>query len=81
MINCRHVIQRLWEYMDGELPQDEAEGIRAHLAECARCNPQYQFQFRFLGALVRAHVRQAAARPEFVDRLRATLGTIGEDLS
>lgn len=80
MTDCRHVITRLWEYLDGELPAEEAEPIRAHLAECARCNPQYQFEFAFLGALVRAHAAQDVPRPEFVDRLRGALAAIGEDL-
>lgn len=80
-MDCRHVIQRMWEYLDGEAPPAVAEGIRAHLAECARCNPQYQFQFRFLRSLVRAHEGQDAARPEFLGKLRRTLHSIGDDLT
>ena len=51
MIDCRHVIRRMWELLDGEVPPTEAEEIRAHLAECARCNPEYQFQLAFLSAV------------------------------
>jgi anti-sigma factor (TIGR02949 family) len=79
--DCRGVLDRLWEYLDGEMPQRDAEAIRAHLAGCEHCNPQYRFQLRFLNALVRAHAAREVPRPEFVRRLRATLGTIGRDLA
>ncbi len=81
MSDCREVISRLWEYLDGELPPDEAHRIRLHLAKCAHCNPQYKFQLRFLNALVQAYAAREVPRPEFVSRLRATLDGIGDDLT
>ena len=80
MTDCRTVIRRLWEYLDGELPRGEADAIRAHVAECAHCNPQYKFQLRFLNALLRAHAQREVPRSEFVSRLRDALGSIGGDL-
>jgi mycothiol system anti-sigma-R factor len=80
MIDCRHVINRMWEYLDGEVEPAEAEEIRAHLAECARCNPQYQFQFAFLGAVVRAHGALAGPPPALAGRVRDALDQIGPDL-
>ena len=80
MTDCRKVLARLWEFLDGEIPQQEAREIREHLAACAHCHPRYRFQLRFLNALVRAHASGAVPRPEFVRRLREALADIGEDL-
>ena len=44
MIPCEHALSRLWEYLDGELPSSEDEAVRAHLAVCSRCYPEYDFQ-------------------------------------
>lgn len=73
MIDCHDVMKQLWEYVDNELPPDEARAIADHLARCARCNPQHRFQVAFLAAIVRAHARRAEPRPGFAARLRAAL--------
>jgi anti-sigma factor (TIGR02949 family) len=44
VIPCDQVIAKLWEYLDGELSEDQAEKVRAHLDICGRCFPQYNFQ-------------------------------------
>ncbi len=81
MSDCQDVLRQLWEYLDGELPAGEAEEIREHLADCAHCNPQYEFQLRFLDALVKAYAAREVPHPEFVRRLRAALDGIGDDLT
>jgi mycothiol system anti-sigma-R factor len=44
VIQCEEALQRLWEFLDGELqPKDEAE-VRRHLEMCSRCYPRYDFQ-------------------------------------
>jgi len=70
MLSCREVIEQLWDYLDGELPAERMEQIAEHLAECGRCYPQYQFEFKFLEALARQP--QTAPRPprELVERLQ-----------
>ena len=72
MIDCQHVMRRLWAYVDGELPEHEVHDLREHIAVCGRCGPQYRFQLAFLGPVARAG---AAVRPraEFVQRLRSAL--------
>lgn len=80
MSDCRSVIERLWEFLDGELPSAESDSIRTHLAECEACNPQYKFQLRFLNALVRAYAARELPHPEFARRLRGALDGIGDDL-
>jgi anti-sigma factor (TIGR02949 family) len=81
MSDCQSVIRQLWEYLDGELPAGEAEEIREHLAACAHCYPQYEFQLRFLDALVKAYAAREVPQPEFVRRLRATLDTMDDSLA
>jgi len=72
MIDCRHAMMRLWEYLDGELPADEVDALREHLAHCARCYPQYRRRLAFL-ALVSRAAAAGAPRPEFVHRLRTAI--------
>ncbi len=36
-MNCRELVQKLIEYLDGDLTPEEAERIRAHLDECPPC--------------------------------------------
>ncbi len=53
MISCQAVITELWDYLDGELPVARAALIADHLTECARCYPQYRFEYAFLAAVAR----------------------------
>ena len=54
MLDCDAVMRQLWDYLDGELTAERMEAIRAHLALCARCYPQYEFERAFLETLARA---------------------------
>jgi anti-sigma factor (TIGR02949 family) len=53
-VDCETVMRQLWDYLDGELTAERMAAIRAHLAVCARCYPQYEFERAFLTALARA---------------------------
>ncbi len=74
MIDCQDVMKRLWEYLDGELPDEDVAKLREHVAICGRCSPQYRFQIAFLGLVARAAAAQGP-RPEFRRRLIAALGS------
>jgi anti-sigma factor (TIGR02949 family) len=52
-LDCVHVIHRLWDYLDGRVPEDEREQIVAHLAWCHGCASHYQFEHEFLSAVGR----------------------------
>lgn len=58
MVPCDHVIARLWEYIDGELNEESAARVRAHLDICSRCFPQYDFQRAF-----KEFTRRSAQKP------------------
>lgn len=70
MLDCESVMQQLWDYLDEELSAERMAAIRAHLAVCAHCYPQYEFERAFLTALDRA--RQEHSDPS---RLRARVAS------
>jgi anti-sigma factor (TIGR02949 family) len=50
-IDCRAALDQLWEYLDGELSPEKMESVRTHLALCARCYPEHDFEKAFLEAV------------------------------
>ncbi len=75
MVSCRDVIEQLWDYLDGELPPERVEEFAAHLAGCARCYPQYRFEFAFLEALARQRDNHAGPPQALVRQLRLLIST------
>jgi len=69
MISCQEVITELWDYLDGELPAERAAAIADHLAECARCYPQYRFEYAFLAAVARQRARDPGPSAALVERV------------
>lgn len=53
MLDCDAVMRQLWDYLDGELTPDRMDSMREHLALCARCHPQLDFERSFLDVLAR----------------------------
>jgi mycothiol system anti-sigma-R factor len=43
MMPCSEVMERLWAFIDGELPAEEEQAVQAHLEVCGRCFPQYDW--------------------------------------
>ena len=75
MVSCREVIEQLWDYLDAELPPERMQELAVHLAECARCYPQYEFAFAFLGALARQREQLPGPAQALVDQLRLLIST------
>lgn len=75
-MDCRAVIRVLWDYIDGELPLDEVEAMRSHLALCKRCYPQYAFEIAFLEKL--AELRTTAPVPSDALRTRVEASMVGD---
>jgi anti-sigma factor (TIGR02949 family) len=69
MISCREVITELWDYLDGELPAERAAAIADHLAECARCYPQYRFEYAFLSAVARQRAQGPGPSAALVEKV------------
>jgi anti-sigma factor RsiW len=36
-MNCKETENKIWDYIDGRLPENQAAEIEAHLNECAEC--------------------------------------------
>ena len=51
--SCADVIERMFEYLDGELTADVDGRIREHLAACQRCYPEFEHERVFLRFLER----------------------------
>ncbi|MCY7380142.1 MAG: zf-HC2 domain-containing protein, partial [Gemmatimonadaceae bacterium] len=74
MLDCESVMRQLWDFLDGELTSDRMAAIRAHLALCKRCYPQYQFEESFLAAVAarrRHHSDPQRLRARVADALEA----------
>lgn len=74
MLDCNAVMRQLWDYLDGELTLETEQAVRAHLAVCKRCYPQYRFESAFLRALAasrREHPGPASLKARVLGLLRA----------
>jgi anti-sigma factor (TIGR02949 family) len=60
---CAEALEKLEAYLDGELPADRLDGIRAHLAACYPCTDRASFEEQL----------RAIVRRECVDRAPASL--------
>lgn len=58
-ISCEQAIERVYEFLDGELDPDWTERVREHLEVCRRCYPHFNFERIFLD-----HVRSKGLCPE-----------------
>ncbi|MBW3552401.1 MAG: zf-HC2 domain-containing protein [Gemmatimonadetes bacterium] len=65
-IGCQEALQRLYEYLDGELTPDTTEEVRRHIDLCAGCYPEVRSATEFRDALHRA----ALGQPLCPDALR-----------
>ena len=45
---CAEVIERVYEFLDGELTPDVDARIREHLAACTHCYPEFEHERVFL---------------------------------
>jgi anti-sigma factor (TIGR02949 family) len=66
-------MERLWEFVDGELPGDEEQAVREHLEMCGRCFPQYDWHrayARFVRSAAKRMDNPALRRRVFAALLR-----------
>ncbi len=76
---CDEVLERIYEFLDGELTPEVDARIRVHLAECARCFPEFEHERVFLRFLEQ-HAQIERAPPAFRRRIVKALlleGTSG----
>ena len=59
--NCREALERVYEYLDGELSAADAASIKEHFERCQQCYPVLKYCESFQEALVRAADCQCCA--------------------
>ncbi len=47
-LDCEHVLQLVWQFLDGEMDEAYYLEIQAHITACADCGPRYEFHRRLL---------------------------------
>jgi mycothiol system anti-sigma-R factor len=71
---CEEVLQRAYEYIDGELGQLDYTKIKVHLDECAHCLDEYHHD-ELVKALVRRSCTETAPE-QLRSRILATITTL-----
>ena len=69
---CDAIVERSYEFLDGELPPDTSTLIRDHLANCSSCRRAVQMDQAFLSFLER-RIRIEPAPPELRERIAESL--------
>lgn len=68
-MNCQEALQRLYEYLDGELTPEDAEEVRHHVEVCAACYPEVKATREFQALLQRAADGQPLCPGDLRDRI------------
>ncbi|MEX2473308.1 MAG: mycothiol system anti-sigma-R factor [Gemmatimonadota bacterium] len=68
MMSCHEAMDRLWEFLDGEMSGEDRQALQRHLEVCGRCYPAYDFQRAYLEYTRRLATREQAP-PELRKRL------------
>jgi mycothiol system anti-sigma-R factor len=73
--SCRDALERVYEYLDGELPTADAAQIRRHFEQCQECFPVLKYCESFQEALARAATCQGCAPDDLKQKIRELLKT------
>ena len=58
-VNCQQALDKLFEFLDAELPEADGDRIREHLAYCEPCLAEYDIE-EHVRALVRRSCSECA---------------------
>lgn len=75
MISCEEAVEKVYEYLDGELDAEMMERIREHIQVCKRCYPYFNFERIFLD-----HIRSKGLRSERSEQLETRIRDMLRDL-
>jgi mycothiol system anti-sigma-R factor len=67
-VDCREVLDRVYEYLDGEMGAGDIDRIRQHLDECSPCLKQYD-----LDVALKALLRRSCVCEQAPEELRARI--------
>jgi mycothiol system anti-sigma-R factor len=71
--NCREALERVYEYLDGELPSADAAAVRQHFERCQQCYPVLKYCKSFQEALERAANCQCCAPDDLKSKIQELL--------
>jgi anti-sigma factor (TIGR02949 family) len=77
MIRCSEAVRQLWQYLEGELPEEDRAKVDEHLAACLRCCGEAEFANE-LRRFLASHGRDEAFSDVVRQRLLATLESLPE---
>ena len=69
---CEESLEKLYDFLDGELPDASRDQIAGHLERCRGCYPYFNFQRLFLDRLTAAG-EAGEPCPELAEKIRAVL--------
>ena len=78
-ISCEEALQRLYEFLDGELNAESTQEVRRHIELCEACYPEVKFNTEFRDALHRAARGQPVCPESLRNRIAAMLRGEGDD--
>ncbi|HSH46708.1 MAG TPA: zf-HC2 domain-containing protein [Longimicrobiales bacterium] len=72
-MNCQEALQRLYEYLDGELTPETSDEVRRHVDICAACYPEVKATREFREILHSAAEGQPLCPDPLRERIRQLL--------
>ncbi len=69
MVDCRDTLDKLYEYLDRELSEQEQLEVQRHLDDCPPCRDRFHFEENVL-RVVRRCCRDVSAPPSLVEKVR-----------
>lgn len=78
-ISCQEALRSVYEYLDGELQEHDAECVQHHFEICQRCYPHLRFTAAFRDALHRAAHGQDHAPATLRSKIAALLESEGAE--
>lgn len=66
MLTCQEALEWIYEFMDGELPDADADKVDQHFRMCAACYPHLKLEESF-----RNRLRTAVGQPAVPDTVRS----------
>lgn len=76
MISCQQALEKVYEYLDGELGSPDVEKVREHVKICRNCYPLFDFERAFLD-FVREKGFAEEASGELLERVQAIVREAG----
>lgn len=78
-IDCETAVRRLWDFLDGRLPEMAHQEVEAHLAACEHCPPHFEFARAMQRALAASAPPRVSATDEerLRERVREALRRMG----